>query len=364
MQMCGTGSMENRSRLYFPNPANLTERRFCVAECPVQVSQTLDEPVRLGLVEGDSELLVRNGSTSDSCFDPRSRRRQQAADASPRWPCFYPTYPTIEAFYKCVPVPPPVLALSELEGFPAEARIYTAAARFVAAPLGALGNAAGELHVTWPYIAGSTGVALVFALVWLALLRYFTLCLVVTVGTAVLGGALGVTLLAWDKQGAIAITRGNALEAVLASIEISPSGALAAAVGLSIGTALLFLLAVFLARRVLVAVRLIQEASRAVADMPSVLAFPLSTLLSLALLTVLAATAALFLASAGSFDPAMGAFTLVPPFPVLCPLQEIRRGWGESRFPDPPYMIYCSLAAHDPLPRRPLRATRAPRSAG
>ena len=135
VQMCGTGSMENQSRLYFPNPANLTERRFCVAECPVQVSQTLDEPVRLGLVEGDSELLVRNGSTSDSCFDPRSRRRQHAADASPRWPCFYPTYPTIEAFYKCVPVPPPVLALSELEGFPAEARIYTAAARFVAAPL-------------------------------------------------------------------------------------------------------------------------------------------------------------------------------------------------------------------------------------
>ena len=45
MQMCGTGSMENRSRLYFPNPANLTERRFCVAECPgwADANATVDD---------------------------------------------------------------------------------------------------------------------------------------------------------------------------------------------------------------------------------------------------------------------------------------------------------------------------------
>ncbi|KAJ1473231.1 hypothetical protein T484DRAFT_1837271, partial [Baffinella frigidus] len=89
---------------------------------------------------------------------------------------------------------------------------------------------------------------------------------------------------------------------VLASITVSASGAYAAAVGITIATVLLFLLVVFFARRIL-------EASRAVAEVPTLLVFPLTTLVSLLLLLGLCATSSLYLASAGRYDPVLGAYT-------------------------------------------------------
>jgi len=37
--------------------------------------------------------------------------------------CFYPTYPTLDVLFKCVPLPPANLTLANLHGFPPEAKV-------------------------------------------------------------------------------------------------------------------------------------------------------------------------------------------------------------------------------------------------
>ncbi|KAJ1473232.1 hypothetical protein T484DRAFT_1837273 [Baffinella frigidus] len=61
-EVCGAGALLEKPRLYYPNPADLSSRRFCVAECPGASSLSADTSVAFGLVEGDAQFLLRDAS--------------------------------------------------------------------------------------------------------------------------------------------------------------------------------------------------------------------------------------------------------------------------------------------------------------
>jgi len=311
-EVCGTGAQRGKYRVYFPHPADPLSRRLCVSSCPDSYSDSIPASVAMGLYEGDPAAI--SSTRVHNCLLPSSPSPSSSASSqqgnAPRAGCFYPTYATIDIMFKCVPMLPRNLTHTEALGFSASQEAFTSAARFIAAPVGLLGSVVSELQVTWRIILWACAGAVVLAFLWLVLLRSFALLLIVSFSLLLLLASGGLTLLAWDKAGMIAVTGVSAdLNDGLDSVELSPAIAKVIAVILSFATLLLLLLACCFAKRILVAVRLIQEAAKAVIDIPSIIFFPLSTLLSLILLCVLAVSGGLFLASAGEYDPVLGSYS-------------------------------------------------------
>ncbi len=61
--------------------------------------------------------------------------------------CFYPTYPSIDFLYKCVPTLPKNITEAAKSGLPQSADGFLMATSYIASPVGLLGNAASELQV-------------------------------------------------------------------------------------------------------------------------------------------------------------------------------------------------------------------------
>ncbi len=78
-------------------------------------------------------------------------------------------------------------------------------------------------------------------------------------------------------------------------------------------------------RRIRLAIRLIQESARAVMEIPSMIFFPLTTLLFFSVLAVFTVTVGLYIASAGEYDPVLGTYSYAAKFaftvrrPIPCP---------------------------------------------
>jgi len=258
-------------------------------------------------------------------------------------PCFYPTYPTTEFLGKCVPVPPTNLSAAQVIGFPGNGTAYLLASDFMASPVGLVGDVVAELAQTWRVVVAFSCSAVPLGLLWLLLLRGFATCLLLTILVSLLGGMLFITLLAWDKAGVTSISAllFPTLAAQLAQMPVSTTGAYAIALVFSVLTCLMFLTMVVMGKRFLVAVRLIQEAARAVGQVPSILLVPLTNIPALLLLAVWVSGAGLLLASAGDFDPVLGAYSyaLSPPAAQRCadrvllqnPLVALAMVGGEQR---------------------------------
>ena len=226
-------------------------------------------------------------------------------------PCFYPTYPTTEFLGKCVPVPPTNLSAAQVMGFPGNGTAYLLASDFMSSPVGLVGDIVAELAQTWQVVVGFSCSAVPLGLLWLLLLRTAATCLLLTIFVALLAGMLVITLLAYDKAAVTNISGMVAptLAAQVAQIPVSTTGAFAVAIVFSVLTGLVFLFMVAMGRRFLVAVRLIQEAARAVGQVPSILLVPLTNIPALLLLAIWGCGAGLLLASAGDFDPVLGAYS-------------------------------------------------------
>ena len=211
---------------------------------------------------------------------------------------------------RCVPVVPENLTAAQVMGFPRNGTAYLLASHFIASPAGLLGDAVGELAQNWRVILAFTACGLLVGLVWLVLLRFAAVCFIMGLMLLLQTGLVGVTLLAWDKtQHTQLFASIPGVTSALASISLSGSVAHTVAILLSVITLVTFLLLLVMASRILVAVRLIQEAARAVSDMKSILLVPLSNVPLLLALALWVGSGSLLLASAGDFDSVLGAYS-------------------------------------------------------
>ena len=132
---------------------------------------------------------------------------------------------------------------------------------------------------------------------------------------------VGATLFLWDRAGVIALSQtidaqtGANLTA-MAEAAGDEAGDLAADQGvvtfaaacMSIFTVVYIVVLAVMFKRILIAVKVVREACKALAAMPLLVAQPLCTMTSLCLLYVWTAAVSMYLMSAGEFDPSTGTF--------------------------------------------------------
>jgi hypothetical protein len=320
-EICGFGALAGREKLFFPLPEDPAARRICVSACPHALSDDARVASSLGLVEFRSHAPSGQKQSEEAgASAPVSKHVSADTPSSDQTllpncllmdqrPCFYPTYPTAELLGKCVPVLPGNFTTARLMGFPSNSTAYLLASEFIGSPVGLLGDGVTELAMNWPLVLGFVSSALVAGLVWLLLLQLAATCLVVCLMAVLLLALIAVSLMAWHKAGVIETLLVPHLDESLAAVPVSGATGYIVAIVFSAMTAMMLLLVVFMGRRVLIAVRLIQEAARAVRDIPSVLLVPLTTLPALVILAAWVGVAGLLLLSAGDFDPVLGAYS-------------------------------------------------------
>mmetsp|Transcript_58692 Transcript_58692/g.120049 ORF Transcript_58692/g.120049 Transcript_58692/m.120049 type:complete len:670 (-) Transcript_58692:2-2011(-) len=322
-----------KKRLYIPDPREAS-MRLCVADCPPEFAFDKDASILRGtysctttdckdstgptfaLQRSRGDTLSNNGKL-DNCFVPGSKEGD----------CWYPAYPTSDVFFKCVPSLPAELteedmARMESLGLPVGNAAFGDALAVMSNPAGEFGKLTGEVQSTWPLLLASVIIAVVLGFVFLMLIRMFALPMmwIIVIGLVlVLGFA---TLLAWDKTGKVDIfgrlsaetganitaladaAGGNALEG-----STEPALVEAAAWILTVISIVYVVLLIFFLKRITIAVKVIVEAAKAMAAMPTIILQPIWTFLSLLILYLWAAFITIYLVSAGEFDPATGTFT-------------------------------------------------------
>jgi len=330
-----------KKRLYMPDPREASNR-ICVEECPPGFAFSKAEAVSYGayqcssvdclsalgsdLSAAPSEFylqrergdLMSGAGSLDNCFLSGSREGD----------CWYPSYPTSDVFYKCIPALPANLSDADLArmesmGLPAGSAAFGDALAVMQNPAGEFGKLTGEVTDTWPLLIGSVAIAVVIGFVFLVLIRLFALPMMwlIVIGLVLL--LLLSTIFAWDKTGKVEIfsqlsdATGQNISALAdaagesAGFEGGAEPALveAAAWILTIVTVAYIVLLFFFLKRIVIAVKVIVEAAKCMAAVPTMILQPLWTFLSLAVLYTWAGFITVYLVSAGEFDPATGTFT-------------------------------------------------------
>uniref|UniRef100_A0A6U4PCE9 Uncharacterized protein n=1 Tax=Hemiselmis andersenii TaxID=464988 RepID=A0A6U4PCE9_HEMAN len=324
----------NKPNLYIPDPREPSVR-LCLAACPSDwgFSKNLSTPVgtyRCGggacNVAGKSEPeffvqrtkgdVLSNDGMFDNCFLPGSNGTD----------CWYPTYPTQELLYKCVPMLPANMSEEQSAtlakmGMPVDTASFGGAMAFMSNPAGEIGTLTAEFTLTWPILLASALIAIVLGFVWMILIRLFAMVMlwVTCIGLFFLFGLVAV--FAWDKTGKIEIfstinaQTGQNVSALAESAgipgaEATTEPALVEAVAwiFTVLFVVYFVLMFFFLKRIIIAVKVIREAAKAMSAMPMMVFQPVWTLSSLCLLYLWVGLITVYLVSAGEFDPSTGQF--------------------------------------------------------
>mmetsp|Transcript_28376 Transcript_28376/g.91793 ORF Transcript_28376/g.91793 Transcript_28376/m.91793 type:complete len:812 (+) Transcript_28376:657-3092(+) len=295
-ETCGTGREAGKPNVYFPDPVNPLSRRFCVSRCPSTLSDDPSLSISLGLYRGvlSSETKQTNCLTTDKHNSS----------------CFFPTYPSINILWKCVPLAPKDLREASRIGFASSAVAYTLANQFIASPVGLLGDIISELQTTWRVMVLCAVGLVILCFLWLLFLRVWARYFVVFLIVSLLLGSIYASYLAWRRAGMFsssdAVSRQLGIPA--SSLKLSPFASQIFAIVFTIISGMVLLLLIAFCQRMMVAVRLIEEGARAVTDMPSLAFFPLSLLVSVLLLYAWSGLLGLFLLSSSRYDVVLGTY--------------------------------------------------------
>lgn len=330
----GQGDNTDKWRMYLPDPRT-PDFRICVKTCPSSFAFDKNGSTTAGVfrcprdvckVSGQDEEQFFNQRTSgdalsglgatDNCFFPTSNSSD----------CWYPTYPSADVFFKCVPTLPANLSADQLEqlsavGLPVEGEDFAQALNFISNPAGEIGTLTSELMSTWHVIAAGCGLAVVMGFVFLVCIRFLAVpCTWITL-VGLLLALVSATLLAFDRTGKIQIisqldaVTGQNISALAAQADSSFAEA-----GISDGlmevisyalaavSAVYLLVMIFMFKRILIAVKVIVEAAKAVSAMPFLVLQPIWTFAFLIILYAWAVAVTMYLMSAGEFDPSTGTF--------------------------------------------------------
>jgi hypothetical protein len=234
--MCGKdctkdGGPDNtgKLRLYIPDPRD-PALRLCMASCPADFGFDKKKSVSSGAyvcpTAGGEEwckttgldakqkqngeamfyqerthgsLLTMEGA-SDNCFLPSANITD----------CWYPTYPTNDVFFKCIPTIPTNFSDEQKEqlqaaGLPIGGGDFGNAMGSLGNPAGEVGVWAAELNQTAYLLGVAFGVALIMGFVFLLLIRLFAVPIVWLCMVGLLIMCLASTLLLWDRAGVIPV---------------------------------------------------------------------------------------------------------------------------------------------------------------
>jgi len=165
-------------------------------------------------------------------------------------------------------------------------------------------------------------IALIMGFVFLLLIRLFAVPIVWTSMIGLLIVSILGTIFLWDRAGVIPLTStldaqtGANISALAKAAGENMAGEAAAdkglvttaAVVMSIFTAVYFVLFVVLFKKIMIAVKVVREACKALAAMPLLVVQPLCTMVSLAILYIWTAAITMYFMSAGEFDTSTGRF--------------------------------------------------------
>jgi preprotein translocase subunit SecG len=337
----GGPNNEGKLRLYIPDPRD-PGLRLCVAACPTAFAFDKNISVQSGVylcpdnicsfglsakqqeageklfyLERNRGPLVTLNGKMDNCFTPTAN----ATD------CWYPTYPTKDVVFKCIPAPP--LNLTDQQkvmlleaGLPVGGGDFGNALGPLSNPAGEVGVMAAELNRTWWVLVVAFVIALIMGFVFLLLIRFFAVPIVWTSMIGLLIVSILGTIFLWDRAGVIPLTStldaqtGANISALAKAAGENVAGEAAAdkglvmtaAVVMSIFTAVYFVLFVVLFKKIMIAVKVVREACKALAAMPLLVVQPLCTMVSLAILYIWTAAITMYFMSAGEFDPSTGRF--------------------------------------------------------
>eukprot|EP01116_Phalansterium_solitarium_P004452 TRINITY_DN15472_c0_g1_i1.p1 TRINITY_DN15472_c0_g1~~TRINITY_DN15472_c0_g1_i1.p1 ORF type:complete len:628 (-),score=143.00 TRINITY_DN15472_c0_g1_i1:47-1930(-) len=245
--------------LYWPNPLD-TSVQLCLKACPTET--IFADVSRMICLYGDEPDLFQLGLH-----------------------CWFP-YEAKEVFNRCVPT----LALNFTVSFVND----------VLNTQGIADDIFANVYKSWPWLALGVGIAVVLGFLWLFILRFFAplfvwltiflvyaVTIIITIYLFILGRNLQATVDATPEAQRIGLDVRNALFVRVVSYILIAV------------TVIALLLLVWMCNRIRLAIGIIQEASKAVAAIPSLMLFPGFIFLCMVALYMYWAVVALFLATAG-----------------------------------------------------------------
>lgn len=348
---CGSGDLSDMKTMFVGNPADAVGSRVCMPSCPVSMVSIA--------------ALVSSGGKGAICVDSKGKLTTTSAAAlAPATnlclikrksvDCCYLPYPTKEIMFKCVPdIGNTSITDSGLLGDSEEMKALTA---FTANPQGQVGIAFAQIITSWPILIGAVVLALIIGFVFLIALRLFVMPIVVTMMLSFLVILAGLSIFFWNKAGLIewgkaGINGTSVTEAISSLDQYSSSVALstdesrviAGIFSALTGLYLLFLLVMF--KNILRAVNIIREATKCLAQVPSMLFYPLVTCVFAAVALLWFLFILVFLASAGEFDAKTMSFTMSDYSACRASLKTASGNW--SAVADSVALRYCSVTKGD-----------------
>mmetsp|Transcript_60527 Transcript_60527/g.143932 ORF Transcript_60527/g.143932 Transcript_60527/m.143932 type:complete len:950 (+) Transcript_60527:231-3080(+) len=330
----GLGDNTGMYSMYMPNPLSPDER-VCMETCPPAFSFNKTEAEEVGAYKcpgGNCTLAGRVGlfffnqrnkgdfasgdGATDNCFLPTSNGTE----------CWYPTYPSSEVFFKCIPAMPANLTKEDLEklaavGLPVDNAEFAEMLNFMSNPGGEIGTITAELVSTWYIVLAGCGMAVVMGFAFLMCIRLLAVpCTYLTMIGLLLMLTVS-TLLAFDRTGKIQLVSqldtvtGQNISALADEAESSygeagVSEGIMEAISwvLAVISVIYLLVMIFMFKRILIAVKVIVEAAKAISAMPLLVLQPLWTFSFLSILYLWTVAVTMYLMSAGEFDPTTGTF--------------------------------------------------------
>jgi len=315
---CGADGLGKQMFIGLPTEPATT--RVCVNGCPsnnsaagLSLSDTTQVYADLDTicVDSNGKQTTSNPCTSKSIGECLCMLAETNVD------CCYLKYPTKEALFKCVPnlsSPGSLSGDSSLQAnITGDASNLSAVKDFALNPMGSLATAFAQVVQYWPVLVGSVVVALILGFLWLLFLRMFikTMVLVTIFGLAL--ALIGITVLLWSKAGQIDLSSNTEAQAAgneFAGMGMSEEAATALAAIFTVITVVYLLILIVMLKRILIACQVIKEAAKAIAAMPTIVLWPLSTFASVAVLCVWWIIVMAYLASAGDFDATTMTFSM------------------------------------------------------
>jgi hypothetical protein len=350
--MCGKdctskGGPDNtgKKRLYIPDPRD-TGLRMCLESCPPEFAFNKSSAVSAGVYRCPDKVCTQ-GLTADqqkTCKDEGVCEKLFYMERDPAYgaktlgkldncflptantsDCWYPTYPTTDVFFKCIPTLPTMdaetTAQLELAGLPAGSGEFGNSLGALSNPGGEVGTWTAELNQTYVLLIIAFVVAFAMGFTFLMLMRSFAVPIVYLSTIGLLVVSLGASLFLWDRAGVIPVFStidskvGSNVTAMAeaAGESAGSAGTDTGLVGFFAGVLTLFTIVyivfvVVMFKKILVAVRVVNEACKALAAMPLLTMQPACTMIALVCLYLWTAVITMYFMSAGEFDPATGQF--------------------------------------------------------
>lgn len=348
---CGSGDLSSMKTMFVGNPADAVGSRICVGSCPssmVSIAALTSSGKGAICVDLNGKLTT----TSAAALAPATNLCMLKRKTSD---CCYLPYPTKEIMFKCVPDISNVTSLADsaLGGDSEELKAVTA---FTSNPQGQVGIAFAQVVTSWPILVGAVVLALIIGFIFLLALRILVMPIVITMIFSLLIILAGLSIFFWNKAGLIewgkAGVNGTTVTEAISSIDQYSSSValstdeariLGGIFSALTGLYLLFMLVMF--KNILRAVNIIKEATKCLAQVPSMLFYPLITCVFAAIALLWFLFILVYLASAGEFDAKTMSFTMSDYSSCRNALKVSSGNW--TAVADSVALQYCSVTKGD-----------------